>query len=144
MTKYKLVLYVMFRIEKHCLVKHFAFLKNVFSWYLNFVLRVTHCFLRAADWPSTNFLGMYCYFSVIRFSTLSVAPATVLALSRLRMNKIRKLRNFTNVLWGPSLNPPFSSWHCEVVSSLVFKISLRNLAIFPFLYAPLAVVTVFL
>ena len=72
-----------------------------------------------------------------------MAPATVLALSRLRMNKIRKLRNFTNVLWGPSLNPPFSSWHCEVVSSLVFKISLRNLAIFPFLYASLAVVTVF-
>ena len=72
-----------------------------------------------------------------------MAPATALALSGLRMNNIRKFRNFTNILWGPSLNPPFSSWHCEVVSSLVFKISLRNLAIFPFLYAPLAVVTVF-
>ena len=23
-------------------------------------------FLRAADWPTTNFLGMYCYFPVIR------------------------------------------------------------------------------
>ena len=22
--------------------------------------------LRAPDWPSTNFLGMYCYFPVIR------------------------------------------------------------------------------
>ena len=51
MTKYKLVsskyvswvLYVMFRLEKHCLLKHFAFLKNVFYWYVNFVLRVT-CF----------------------------------------------------------------------------------------------------
>ena len=29
------------RTEKHCLVKHFAFLKNV----RNFVLRVTYCFL---------------------------------------------------------------------------------------------------
>ena len=27
---------------------------------LNFVLRVTYCFLRAADWPTTNFLGMCC------------------------------------------------------------------------------------
>ena len=33
---------------------------------LNFVPRVTYCFfLRAADWPTTNFLGMYCYFPVI-------------------------------------------------------------------------------
>ena len=32
---------------------------------LNFVLRVTY-FLRAADWQTTNLLGMYCYFSVIR------------------------------------------------------------------------------
>ena len=26
-------------------------------------------FLRAADWPTTNFLGMYCYFPVIRLVT---------------------------------------------------------------------------
>ena len=26
-------------------------------------------FFRAADWPTTNFLGMYCYFPVIRLVT---------------------------------------------------------------------------
>ena len=45
------------------MVKHFAFLKNVCYQYLNFVLGVTHCFfLRAADWPTGNFLGMYIAF----------------------------------------------------------------------------------
>ena len=38
------VLYVKFRSEKHCLVKHSAFLKNVCYKYLNFVLQVTYCF----------------------------------------------------------------------------------------------------
>ena len=35
---------------------------------LHFVLRVTYCFfvLRGADWPTHNFLGMYCYITVIR------------------------------------------------------------------------------
>ena len=28
-------------------------------------LRATYCFSRAADWPTINFLGMYCYFPVI-------------------------------------------------------------------------------
>ena len=32
---------------------------------LNFVLRVTYCFLHTADWPTTNALGMYCYFPII-------------------------------------------------------------------------------
>ena len=42
------------------MVKHFAFLKNFCNQYLNFVLGVTHCFfLRAADWPTGNFLGIY-------------------------------------------------------------------------------------
>ena len=31
-------------------------------------------FLRAADWSSTNFLGMYCYFNVVHWSTLSKWP----------------------------------------------------------------------
>ena len=40
--------------------------------YLNIV------FLRAPGWPTTNFLGTYCYFPVIRF--VHVAPVTVVAL----------------------------------------------------------------
>ena len=32
---------------------------------LNFVLQVTYCFLHTADWPTTNALGMYCYFPII-------------------------------------------------------------------------------
>ena len=60
------LLYVKFRIEKHCLVKHFVFLKNVSNQYLNFMLQVTSLFfLRAGDWPITDFLGKYCYFAVI-------------------------------------------------------------------------------
>ena len=31
-----------------------------------FVLWVTYCFLRDAGWPTNNFLGIYCYFPVIR------------------------------------------------------------------------------
>ena len=58
------VLYVKFRIHKHCFLKHFAFLKKVCYHYLHFVLRVTYCFLWAAYWSTTNFLGMYCYFLV--------------------------------------------------------------------------------
>ena len=42
-------------------MKHFAFLKNV-----QFRASGNIVFLRAADWPTTNFLGMYCYFPVIR------------------------------------------------------------------------------
>ena len=55
-------------------MKHFAFLKDIGHQYLNFVLQVAYSFfLRAADWPTMNFLGMYCYFAVISSdcSTLS-------------------------------------------------------------------------
>ena len=64
------------------MVKHFAFLKNVCYQYLNFVLGVTHCFfLRAADWPTGNCLGMYIAFSGIRLvSFVLVAPVTVVVL----------------------------------------------------------------
>ena len=31
---------------------------------LNFVLGVTYCFLHTADWPTTDVLGMYCYFPI--------------------------------------------------------------------------------
>ena len=40
---FSLVTYVKFGIEKHCLLRHFAFLKSVCYQYLNFVLRVTYC-----------------------------------------------------------------------------------------------------
>ena len=59
------VINVKIQTERHCPVKHFAFLKNVCYQYYNFVLWVTYCFLQAADWPTTNFLGVYCYFPVI-------------------------------------------------------------------------------
>ena len=78
------VLYIKFPIEKYCLVRHFAFLKNVCYQYLHFVVGVTYCcfpFLRAADWPTANVLGMYCYFTVIRLASfVQVAPVTVVAL----------------------------------------------------------------
>ena len=80
------VLYVKFRIEKHGLVKYFAFLKNVCCQYLNLCFeKLTgffYCcffFSPAADWPTTNFLGMYCYFPVIRLVNF-VAPVTVVGL----------------------------------------------------------------
>ena len=38
------MLFVKFQIEWRCLVKHFAFLKNVCYEYVNFVLWVTYCF----------------------------------------------------------------------------------------------------
>ena len=58
--------YVKFRIEKQCLVKHFAFLKNVcYINFFNFVLWVTYCFLKSCRLVR-NHLGMYCYFPVIR------------------------------------------------------------------------------
>ena len=41
-TNVSWVLYVKFNIEKHCLVKHFALLKNVCYQFLNFVLWVTY------------------------------------------------------------------------------------------------------
>ena len=56
--------YVKFQIAKHWLVKHFAFLKNICYQYLNFVLIVLIVFSRAADWLTTNFLGMYYYFII--------------------------------------------------------------------------------
>ena len=36
--------YVNFQSQKHCLVKHFAFLKNFCYQYLNYLLRVTYYF----------------------------------------------------------------------------------------------------
>ena len=50
------VLYVKFRTEKHWLVKHFAFLKNVFYKYLNFVLLATYCFFTIC-WLAHNQLS---------------------------------------------------------------------------------------
>ena len=57
------VFYVKFWIEKHYLLKHFAF-------------GVTYHFLRAADWPTANFLGMYCIVIFLQcdWSTLSKWP----------------------------------------------------------------------
>ena len=60
------VLYVKFRIEEHSLVKLFAFLKNVCYQYFYFVpffvlFCFVLCFLRATDWPTTSFLGMYFF-----------------------------------------------------------------------------------
>ena len=53
-------------IDKRGVVKHFAFLKTVCCQNLNFVLLVMYFFLPVSDWPTTNFLGMYCYFPVIQ------------------------------------------------------------------------------
>ena len=57
-------------MEKHCLVKHFAFRKNV--WYQYYILgfEVLFVLLWAAVWPTTNSLWMYCYFPVIRLVNL--------------------------------------------------------------------------
>ena len=48
--------YVKFQIDKHWLVKHFAFLKNICYQYLNFVLWVTYCFL-TSSWLVHNQLS---------------------------------------------------------------------------------------
>ena len=50
------VLYEKFRIEKHSLVKHSAFLINVCYQYLNLVLRVSYCFLTTC-WLAHNQLS---------------------------------------------------------------------------------------
>ena len=47
------VLYVKFQIDKNCLVKHFALLKNVCNQYLNFVIRVTYHFFTSC-WLAHN------------------------------------------------------------------------------------------
>ena len=57
------VLYVKCRLPGET----FCFLKKVCCHYYQFKFYVTHSFLRAADWSTTNFIGMYCYFPVIRF-----------------------------------------------------------------------------
>ena len=59
------VLYVKFRREKHCLVKHSAFLKNVCYKYLNFVLQVTYCFFFTSYWLAHNQLF---FWNVLLFS----------------------------------------------------------------------------
>ena len=55
------MLYVKFRIEEHSLVKLFAFEKNVCYQYFYFLPLFCFVFLRAADWPTTSFLGMYFF-----------------------------------------------------------------------------------
>ena len=50
------MLFVKFRIEWCCLVKHFSFLKNVCYQYVNFVLRVTYCFFMSW-WLALNQLS---------------------------------------------------------------------------------------
>ena len=55
------MLYLKFRIEEHSLVKLFAILKNFCYQYWYFVPFLFCVFLRAADWPSTSFLGIYFF-----------------------------------------------------------------------------------
>ena len=71
-TYVSLVLYVKFRTEKHCLVKHFAVLKNFWNHALSLQLLV---FLWAADLgPQPTFLEGKCYLPVSNQSTLSRWP----------------------------------------------------------------------
>ena len=49
-----------FRIEKHCLVKHLAFLKNICYQFLNFVLWLTHCYWLAHNQLSWQVLLFSC------------------------------------------------------------------------------------
>ena len=65
-TNVSWVLYVKFRIEEHSLEKLSAFFKNVCYQYFYFVpffvlFCFVLCFLRATDWPTTSFLGMYFF-----------------------------------------------------------------------------------
>ena len=55
------------RIEKHCLVEHLVSFKNVWYQCLNYRASSNLLFLYAADWPTTNLLGMYFYFPVTWF-----------------------------------------------------------------------------
>ena len=68
-----LVLYVKFWIGKHCLVKRFAFLKNVCYQYLHFVLWVTCCFFfyELLIGPHPTFLECIIIFVWSDCSTLS-------------------------------------------------------------------------
>ena len=50
------VINVKIQTERHCPVKHFAFLKNVCYQYYNFVLWVTYCFLTSC-WLAHNQLS---------------------------------------------------------------------------------------
>lgn len=55
--------------------KTFCFLKKRFLSIFEFSASSNSLFfLRAADWPSTNFLGMCCYFSVIRLINFVCGP----------------------------------------------------------------------
>ena len=60
------MLYEKFRIEKHCLVEQFAFLKNVCYQYLNLMLCITYLFFFPTSWLvlnqlSWNVLLFSCY-----------------------------------------------------------------------------------
>ena len=76
------VLNVRFRIEKYlyCLMKYFAFLRSVSINIYIFCLEYLIVSLWAVDWLTTNFLGMYCYFSVIRLVSFIQVPVIVVAL----------------------------------------------------------------
>ena len=58
-----------------CLVKQFAFLENVCYQHKILCFEYLSVFLRAADWRTTNFLGMYCYFPIIRLVNFVYGPS---------------------------------------------------------------------
>ena len=64
---------------KHGLVKYFVFWKTFAGNILICASRKLLVLSPAADWPTTNLLGMYCYFPVIRLVNF-VAPVTVVGL----------------------------------------------------------------
>ena len=92
MTKYKLVSNkCLLGVESNVLKRKTLSGKTICFLEKCFLLIFKFCsssnlffFLRATDWPSTIFLGMYCYFPVIRadWSIVSVVLATVVALSQ--------------------------------------------------------------
>ena len=51
------IIIVKFWIAKHCLVKHFAFLRNIGHQYLNFVLQVASSFFFKSCWLAHNELS---------------------------------------------------------------------------------------
>ena len=78
-------LYLKFRIQKHCLVKHFAFLKNVCNQYLNFMLQLTYrCwffFFFTSCWLPHNRLSwnvwLFCCNRIGQLCRSCPAPVTV-------------------------------------------------------------------
>ena len=96
------VLYVKFRIHKRdCLLKHFAFLKNVCHQYLNFVLGVTYCFF-------LNFLKA-------RFRFLLLFTSCWLAYGQLSRNVFLFSRNPIGQL---CLVPRLQESHCSTLKGI--------------------------